>query len=402
MTTAQRPVYPMQRGTCPFDPPRQLARIQAECPITRVTLWDGTEPWLVTRHEDLRALMSDSRVSANTLHPNFPHMGEGMKARQHRAPTFINMDDPGHAEQRRKVTADFSIRRIETLRPKVQGIVDGLIDDMLAGPRPADLVAALALPVPSLVICELLGVPYADRATFHELSATVNSVQVTAAESTAAMEGLLGYLGELVDGKAAEGTDDLLGRLISGHMVAGDLSRDDIVKIARLLLVAGHDTTANMIALGTAVLLEHPDELARLQGDPSPETVRNAVEELLRYLTVSHFGRRRVAADDIDHGGRLIRRGEGLIFAADIANRDPDAFPDPDRLDLTRPARHHVAFGFGVHQCLGQSLARLELEVVFGALFRRIPTLALVGEASDLRYKSDLAVYGVYELPVTW
>jgi hypothetical protein len=273
---------------------------------------------------------------------------------------------------------------------------------MLAGPNPADLVGALALPVPSLVICELLGVPYGDRDLFHRLSKTVNSGEATAAESAAAMEELLAYLGDLIDRKTGQATDDLLGRLVAEQLGTGQMTRDEIVKMARLLLVAGHDTTANMIALGTVALLEHPAQLAQLRATSDLPLVKSAVEELLRYLTVTHFGRRRVALEDFEYGGQLIRRGDGLIFAADIANRDPGAFPDPDGLDISRNPRHHVAFGFGIHQCLGQPLARLELEVVFGTLFRRVPALALAKPADQLSYKTEMAVYGVDDLPVTW
>ena len=405
MTSATRqcPAYPMQRDRHPLDPPSELCRIQNEDPISRVTLWDGSTPWLITRFDDIRALLTDPRVSADTMNPTFPHMSEGMKARQMKGKTFINTDEPEHGQVRRKINADFTVKRVERLRPQVQAIVDGLIDDMLAGPKPVDLVAALALPVPSLVICELLGVPYDDRALFHELSVTLNDGKAIAEESVVAMDRMLAYIGDLVDRKDAEPTDDLLGRLVVEQLRTGGMSREEITKMVRLLLVAGHDTTANMIALGTIALLENPDQLAALQGETDIALARSTTEELLRYLTVTHSGRRRVAAEDIDYQGTLIRKGDGLVFAADIGNRDPRAFEgDPDAVELTRDARSHIAFGFGVHQCLGQSLARLELQVVYGTLYRRIPTLALAVPMTELEYKSELSVYGVYELPVTW
>jgi cytochrome P450 len=170
-----------------------------------------------------------------------------------------------------------------------------------------------------------------------------------------------------------------------------------------LLLVAGHETTANMIALGTLALLEHPDQLARLRETDDPKLVASAVEELLRYLNITHGGRRRVALADIEISGQVIRAGDGLIMPTDIGNRDPEAFPDdPDRLQIDRDARRHVAFGFGVHQCLGQPLARMELQVVYGTLYRRIPTLRLAADLDEIPFKHDGFVYGVYELPVTW
>jgi cytochrome P450 len=299
------------------------------------------------------------------------------------------------------VTAPFAVKRVEALRPAVQEIVDRLIDTMLAGPRPADLVQAFALPVPSLVICELLGVPYEDHGFFQANSRVLVDRNSTPEEAVAATSRLLDYLDGLVGAKQADPGEDLLSDL-AGRVGAGELSRREAVDIARLLLVAGHETTANMIALGTLALLQHPDQLAALRAADGRAEVAGAVEELLRYLNVVHSGRRRVALEDIEVGGQLIRAGEGIICANDIANRDPDAFPDPDELDLRREARHHMAFGFGVHQCLGQPLARVELQVVYGTLYRRIPTLTLAADPATIPFKHDGVIYGVHELPVTW
>jgi cytochrome P450 len=172
--------------------------------------------------------------------------------------------------------------------------------------------------------------------------------------------------------------------------------------MALLLLIAGHETTANMITLGTAALLEHPDQLALLRDTDDPKLVASAVEELLRYLHITHLGRRRAVTADIEIAGQVIRAGEGVIMANEIGNRDPEVFEDPDRLDITRDARRHVAFGFGVHQCLGQPLARMELQVVYGTLYRRIPTLRLACALEDVKFKHDAFIYGIHELPVAW
>ncbi|GAA5167270.1 cytochrome P450 [Amycolatopsis dongchuanensis] len=397
----EAPSFPMT-PRCPLDPPPELSRLCEEAPVTRVRLWDGSTPWLVTRYEDVRAMLRDPRVSADSDRPGYPHVTPGIAARRRRAKTFINQDDPGHAAGRRLLTADFTVRRVEALRPRIQRIVDELVDDLLAGPQPADLVEALALPVPSLVICELLGVPYADRAFFHGISKLLVSRDATPEASVAAAEELLDYLGGLVERKAADPGDDLLSRLAVAQFRTGKLTRREIAAMGQLLLVAGHETTANMIALGTVALLTHPGQLAELRASEDPEFVANAVEELLRYLTIVHSGRRRVATEDLELGGQLIRAGEGLIAATDAANRDETAFPGADSLDLHRAARHHVAFGYGVHQCLGQPLARVELQVVYGTLYRRVPTLALAVPAGELRYKHDMLVHGVHELPVTW
>jgi cytochrome P450 len=255
--------------------------------------------------------------------------------------------------------------------------------------------------VPSLVICELLGVPYADHEFFQANSAILINRGSTLDQLTGAQERLVGYLDELVGEKLADPGDDLLSDLAQ-RVKAGELSRHDAAAMARLLLVAGHETTANMIALGTLALLQRPDQLAALRESDDPTQIAAAVEELLRFLTIVHSGRRRVALQDIEIDGQTIRAGDGVVLANDIANRDEFAFADPDRLDIRRDARHHVAFGFGVHQCLGQPLARVELQVVYGTLYRRIPTLRLAVDLDQVRFKHDGAVYGVYELPVTW
>ncbi|TDD07513.1 cytochrome P450 [Nonomuraea deserti] len=393
------PEFPMDRAAgCPFDPPPQLRSRQEEGPLTRVRLRDGSTPWLVTRYAEQRALLGDRRVSADVTRPGYPspaRISGGSSI------GFILMDDPEHARLRRMVTAPFTVRRVEAMRPDVQKIVDDLIDELLAGPKPVDLVEAFALPVPSLVICRLLGVPYDDHEFFQDNSKVVIKRDATPEQRAGAVGRLAAYLDGLVGDKLAAPGDDLLSRLAE-RVQAGELSRQEAGQMGVLLLIAGHETTANMIALGTLALLEHPDQFDLLRGAGDPKLVAGAVEELLRYLHITHNGRRRVALEDIEIAGQVIRAGEGLILANDIGNRDPAAFPDPDRLDLRREASHHVAFGFGLHQCLGQSLARMELQVVYGTLYRRIPTLRLATDLERIPFKHDGSVYGVHELPVTW
>jgi cytochrome P450 len=384
---------------CPFDPPPALRALQEQDAPTKVRLWDGSTPWLITGYAEQRALLADARVSADFARPGYP--GAAGAPQQRPRIGFILMDDPEHARLRRMVTAPFAIKRVEAMRPRVQQIADTLIDRMLEGPHPVDLVEAFALPVPSLVICELLGVPYADHDLFQANSRTIINLATTAGQRAAALEHLTEYLDDLVARKLAEPGDDLLSALAE-RIKAGELTRQDAAGIGVLLLIAGHETTANMIALGTLTLLQHPDQLALLRDTDDPAVVAAAVEELLRYLSIPHTGRRRVALADIEHRGTLIRAGDGIILANDVGNRDPAAFPGPDRLDLHRDARSHLAFGFGVHQCLGQPLARVELQVVYGTLYRRIPTLRLATDLAQIPFKHDGAVYGVYELPVTW
>jgi cytochrome P450 len=398
--TAEIPEFPMTRAAgCPFDPPPAARALQEAAPLARVRLWDGSTPWLVTRYADQRALLADPRVSADVTRPGYPSPAPLPKGGT--GISFILMDNPEHAQLRKMVTAPFTIRRVAAMRPAVQRIVDDLIDELLAGPNPVDLVEAFALPVPSLVICELLGVPYADHDFFQESSKVIIRRDAKPEERAAGHQALIGYLDRLVGEKLEHPADDLLSGLAT-RVAAGELTRVEAAQMGVLLLIAGHETTANMIALGTLALLEHPDQLALLRESDDPALVASAVEELLRYLNITHNGRRRVALEDIEIAGETIRAGEGLIMANDIANRDPEVFPDGDRLDLTRDAHRHVAFGFGVHQCLGQPLARLELQVVYSTLYRRIPTLAPATEVGKIPFKHDGSVYGVYELPVTW
>jgi cytochrome P450 len=401
--SAPLPEFPMPRAPrCPFDPPPALRALQAQTPLTRVRLWDGSTPWLVTRYAEQRALLGDPRLSADVTHPHYPHVSPGVGERRKQARNFITMDDPEHARLRRMVTAPFTIKRVEAMRPAIQGVVDRLVDDLLAGPTPVDLVPAFALPVPSLVICALLGVPYADHDFFQSRSGALLNRHTEAAVAVQAQQELVDYLDGLISEKLAAPADDLLSEVALEQVGTGTLSQRELAVTAFLLLVAGHETTANMIALGTVALLEHPEQLALLRQTDDPRLVTGAVEELLRYLNITHVGRRRVALEDIEIGGRTIRAGEGVIVANDAANRDESVFADPDRLDVERDARHHVAFGFGPHQCLGQPLARVELQVVYGTLYRRIPGLRLAVEVEEIPFKHDGSVYGVYELPVTW
>lgn len=398
-TTTYEP-FPMERAArCPFDPPPAGTRLRDETPITRVTLSDGTTPWFVTRYDEARRLLADPRLSSDAGRPGYP--APGASERGGSSISFILMDDPDHARLRRMVTAPFAVKRIEALRPAVQRIADDLIDALVAGGQPVDLVETFALPLPSLVICELLGVPYERHDFFQQHSKEVIRRTATVQERQAAFAELGGYMAELLAEKQRTPAEDLFSDL-GKRVDAGELEAHEAVQMGVLLLIAGHETTANMIALGTLALLEHPEQLAELRQSGDPVLVASAVEEMLRYLTITHDGRKRVATEDIEIAGVTIRAGDGVVVATDLANRDPAVFEDPDRLDLERNPRAHVAFGFGIHQCLGQPLARVELQVVYSTLFRRLPNLRLATPVDRIPFKHDGSVYGVYELPVTW
>ncbi|MBK3593702.1 cytochrome P450 [Streptomyces sp. MBT51] len=398
------PAFPAPRSpVCPFDPSPGMRALSDRGPVTRVRSWGDSTPWAVTGHAEQRALLADPRLSVDFSNPGFP---SPVDPRHHRGGgstdlSFVGMDDPEHARLRRMVSGAFTLKRVEALRPAVQRMTDTFIDRMLAGPKPADLVQALALPLPSLVISDLLGVPYEDHAFFQRNSGTLVSAVATGEERHAAHTALAEYLDDLVGQKTAEPADDLLSTL--GRQVrAGELTRREAATMGVLLLLGGHETTANMISLGTLLLLHHPDQLAAVRDAEDPQVVVGAVEELLRYLSIVHLGRRRTALEDIEIAGQTIAAGEGVILLGELANRDPQVFEDPDRLDITRNARRHQAFGAGAHHCVGQPLARLELQVVYPTLLRRVPTLRPAVPLEDTRFKYDTVIYGLHELPVTW
>ncbi|MFJ9099811.1 cytochrome P450 [Streptomyces sp. NPDC102405] len=397
------PDFPMARAAgCPFAPPPALMKLHAEEPVSRVRLWDGSVHWLVTRYEDQRALYGDRRLSVDTTRPGFPYLNEAFRETAAKnPPSFLNMDDPDHARIRRMVTGAFAVKRIEAMRPAVQRMTDDLIDKMLAGPKPVDLVEALTLPLPSLVICELLGVPYEDHDFFQANSKVGLRRDVTAEAVRAAFGEIYQYLSGQIDAKLADPADDVLSEL-AARVRAGDLTHHDATMLGVLLLGAGHETSANMLALGILAFLEHPDQLAVVRDTDDPKVLASAADEMLRYLTVVHNGQRRLALEDLEIGGRSVRAGEGVILPGATGNWQADVFPDPERLDVRRDARRHMAFGFGIHQCLGQPLARLELQVVYHTVFRRIPTLRRATDLDEIPFKDDGIVYGVYELPVTW
>ncbi|MGW5744418.1 cytochrome P450 [Amycolatopsis sp. NPDC003861] len=390
--------FPMTR-TCPFAPPPAYAEIREEEPVTRVRLPAGKQAWVVSKHEDVRTVLNDRRFSADRQHPDFPQLVPGLR-RPDDERTMITMDAPEHGPARKAVLGEFTVRRMEALRPRIQEIVDERIDALLAGPKPGDLVEMLSLPVPSLVICEMLGVPYADHDFFQTQTAKLIKRDTPPLERRAAVESVRGYMSDLIAGKEDNPPDDLLGRQIVKLREEGTYRRPALAATGFLLLLAGHETTANMISLGTVGLLENPDQLALVKDDPGKTL--DAVEELLRYFTIVDAATARLCVEDAEVGGQLIRAGEGVLALGYAANRDEAAFENPDELDIERGARHHVAFGFGPHQCLGQNLARMELQIVFDTLFRRIPGLELAAPVDDLPFKDDAAIYGLYRLPVTW
>ncbi|WP_406511492.1 cytochrome P450 [Streptomyces sp. NBC_00161] len=392
--------YPMDRQ-CPFAPPREVTAVRDAGEVPRVTLWNGVRPWLFTRFEDARTVLSDPRFSADKSRPGYPLSSAVALAETAVEPTLLVMDNPEHDAVRRLVLGEFTVKRAERWRPAVRAVVEDRLDRMLRGAE-ADLVADLALPVALTVICEFLGVPFEDRELFRSLTHTMNLVAGSTESAAAARQALQDYLEDLVAAREQRPQDDFLSRMAARHLADGSMDRRQLAAMGLLLLTAGHDTTANMISLGVLTLLRHPRHFAALGADDDPVLLAATVEEMLRHLTVVQRGIRRIAREDTEVGGHPVRAGEGVVAAINVANRDPERFSAGEEFDPAARAHGHLAFGYGPHQCMGQSLARVELQEVYAAVARRIPTLRTTVPVEEIRFKSDMAVYGVHALPVTW
>jgi pentalenic acid synthase len=397
-------LFPQDRA-CPYDPPPGYDTLRAAGrPVSRVEIFDGTPVWLVSGLAEARALLADQRLSSARERPEFPLFAKRLVGIERRQFALLGVDDPKHNVQRRKLIPGFTLKRTNGLRPAIQETVDRLLDAMLAQPENrADLVSAFALPVPSMVICALLGVPYADHDFFEEQSRRL--LRGPAKEDVeGARNALDAYLGDLVERKRAvaekggNGGDGELPVGLLDDMIEVFDDERELIDLAEILLIAGHETTANMIALGTFTLLEHPEQLARFKGNPAG--LPAACEELLRFLSIAD-GMTRLATEDIEIGGVTIRAGDGVVLATSLINRDPTAFDAPDALNIERSERH-LAFGFGIHQCLGQNLARAEMEIALGTLFARLPGLRLAVPAAEIPHKPGDTIQGLTELPVAW
>ena len=399
MSLDPAPRFPFHR-TDPLHPPPQYAQARATQPVFPVTLFDGRRAWLLTRHEDVRAVVTDPRFSGAFANPDFPAVTAARVVVDKHERAFVGMDNPRHDQYRRMFTGEFGTKRILALRPRITDIAHRLVDDLMTRPEPADLVAAIAVPFPSLVMCELVGSPYEDHRFIIECAAGRHGLTQTPAEAEQKARELADYFMRLIRRKEEAPGDDLVSRIIEEHVRPGPLSREDFAEIGAMILRAGHDTTTNMIGLGTLILLNHPEQAAAVRNDAA--VVPGAVDELLRFVSPVQFSPRRVALEDVAIGDVVIRKGDGVFPLNPAANRDPAVFPDPDRFDVHRDASRHLAFGFGVHQCLGQILARLELEVVLPLLLQRMPGLRIAAGTGEIRFKDDMQIYGVHNLPVAW
>ena len=402
-TAPDVPDFPMTRAAgCPFAPPPKALELNASKQLSRVRIWDGSTPWLITGYEAIRSLFADARASVDDRLPGYPHWNEGMLSTVHKRPRSVfTSDAEEHTRYRRMLSRPFTFKRVEALRPAVQRITDEHIDAILAGPQPVDLVEGLALAIPSLVISEMLGVPYEDADFFQEQANRGMNRYATAEDAAQGAGTLARYIKKLIHIKMDDPGENLVSDLAE-RVKAGEITDREAAQLATGVLIAGHETTAGQISVSVAALLENPDQSALLRDAEDPKVVATAVEELMRYCSIIQTGQRRIAVEDIEVDGEVIRAGEGIILDVAPANWDARQFPEPDRLDLQRQDGPQVGFGYGRHQCVGQQLARMELQIVLPSLLRRIPTLRLAVPHNELPFKHDALAYGLHELPVVW
>jgi cytochrome P450 len=401
MTQApELPPLHMRRDT--FNPTAELREIRETDGVRTVTSAFGTDVFLVTRHEDVKTVLSDHERFSNGRPPGFvvpgaPNIPEEEQASA-RAGNLLGLDPPEHQRLRRMLTAEFTIRRMKRLRERVVEIVDAQLDAMEKAGPPADLVASFALPIPSLVICELLGVPYDDRGDFQRRTARQLDLSLPVPERMELQRQGRAYMRSLVERARRQPCEDILGMLVREH--GHELTNDELIGIASLLLLAGHETTSNMLGLGTLALLRHPDQLAAVRDDP--DAIGPAVEELLRWLSIVHSAIPRITTTDVEIAGVPIPAGRLVFVSLPSGNRDPEFIDSPEVLDIRRGAPGHLAFGHGVHHCLGAPLARMEMRIAFPALLRRFPTLAMAEDFTDVPFRSFHFVYGLKSLEVAW
>ncbi|WP_103339740.1 cytochrome P450 [Amycolatopsis sp. CA-126428] len=386
--------FPQDR-TCPYLPPPRYRELANQGPVSRVVLWDGREAWAVTSYALARQLLVDSRLSVDRRNPGFPARGAYVFGTGERStPALVGADDPAHKIHRGMLISAFTIKRIVAMRPLIQEFTDRVLDAVIEKGPPAELVTDFAMPLPSMVMCQVLGVPYEDHDFFEEQITRLLGEQ----RPQGPMRELQAYIGDLI-GKNQHRLSEGLFKDLATTPESRGMTREELVDLILVLLGAGHSTTSNMLSTTIYTLLRHPEQRAELQADPS--LMPAAIEELLRYLSIAD-GMGRVATEDIEIAGITIREGDGVVFLTSVINRDESVHDRPDELDWHHSTREHIGFGFGAHQCLGQNLARVTMDIGLRSLFTRLPGLRLAAAPEDVPFKPGIAIQGMNELPVTW
>ncbi len=397
VATAPDFVPPVRK--CPFAAPSLYTEARETGAPTRVTIWDGSHPWLITRHDQVQEALRSPAFSADVTDPHFPNTSASQPATE--GNIFFRKDGADHLGMRRLLNPAFTAKAVETWRPRIVELVEDSIDKMLQLPRPVDVIEHFALVIPTVVICELLGVDQADSPIVHHCSHVLINTTAPIDQKLAAHQELSALLRRCVEAKKGRPDGSVLSTLANEHVANAVITVDEAVELGVLVIGAGHETTANMIGLSILSFLREPEQRALLVAEPE-KYASTAAEGTLRYWSIVQSEPRRVAIEDVEIGGVSIKAGEGIICGLAGANRDPEVFTNPEELDITRPDRKHVAFGFGLHQCLGQNLSRVEMQEALPRLFRRIPDMRLAVPEEDLKFSDPNLTYGVVELPVTW
>jgi cytochrome P450 len=390
--------WPFARDN-PALPPAEYATRRERCPVSKVRTWDGSAAWLFTRYADIRKALRDQRLSSDSSVDHFPAPNETIAMARKVQRGFTRLDGEAHSRQRNLLAKYFTISHVSSMREIVETKVEDLLNEMEGKGGPLDLVQHLSLPLPIFLTCVLLNLPTEDGPYLLDRVMAWMSSDSTPEESAKGADDIIVYFAQVIEREKANPSEGMVAELVHEHVAKGHISEDELLWMLHLLLVGGFDTAANMISLGTLTLLNHPEEIERLLADPS--RVSLVVEELLRMHSVAHYTAGRMALDDLEIGEAKICKGQGVLAPLPAANFDPEAFPDPEKFCPDRNARAHLAFGFGIHQCLGQPVARLELSIVFDQLFKRFPTLKVAVPESELTYTNAM-IYGLESLPVIW
>ena len=395
---AELPMFPQLREE-PMKPPPAYEQWREEAAVKRVAMHSDQRVWVVLRHAEARQALSHPDLSADTSNPHFPRVRKGATATSKNT-MLRQMDPPLHGKYRRMMASQFTLKRVNELRPELERIVDDAIDDLLSTGGPADLHATVSLVIPTKVICALLGVDYSLSPEIQRASGVITSAAASAQEFNAAAATLHGILDAEITAQEAHPKEGLIGKLITDYMSRGDIDREQIRGQMFMTIVAGHETTANTISMGMMQLFERPDLYARVRNDFS--LLPGLIEDMIRMHALADGVPARVATADLVIGGQEIKAGEGVITVISAPNFDPRVWENPYQLDPERDSRNHISFSVGIHSCLGQNLARAELELTFQRLFTRIPTLRLADVADPIEMVNDGYVYGARRLMVEW
>lgn len=393
--------WPFPRNAdAPLLPPPLLDECRAKG-IVSMKMYDGAEVLLATGYDDVRTIATSAGISSDGRNPAFPYISAASRAGRGKRPSFDRLDPPEHDVHRRMIQPSLTVKRVREMRPFLEALIDSYMDEMERIGPGVDFVSVFAEPLPAAAIAKLLDLPDEDSSFFIEKIHVWMNDQGDPADVAAAAADINAYFERVFAERAGGDGEDLISKIIRENVEPGEIDLTQFLHTLHLMIAAGFDTTANVVVLGTKALLEHPTAWAELAADTDNELVPKAIEEILRYTTVAHTSLSRVSREPIPVGHEVIPAGTGIIASLMGANYDPAQFPDPETLDIHRDARSHLAFGIGLHQCVGQSLARLELAAVFERLPKRFPGLRIVSDEDDLEYRPAI-IYGLRELRVAW